>query len=203
MLQWRVSFSVKCINFFMVNLLPQKEKEFIKKEYSARLIIVFLILLIITILLLVVFLIPSYISLSVKESTAVEQIDLIKKSILNKDNADTEKKLNLIMTKISILDRNIDEYSLKDVVYEIIKNKLDGIHVSDFLYNKVQKKDGIEKVITIQGTSDTRDELLKFKDLLVGIKYFKEVNLPLSNLTKETDVYFLINIILENNKKIN
>ena len=107
------------------------------------------------------------------------------------------------MTKISILDRNIDEYSLKDVVYEIIKNKLDGIHVSDFLYNKVQKKDGIEKVITIQGTSDTRDELLKFKDLLVGIKYFKEVNLPLSNLTKETDVYFLINIILENNKKIN
>ncbi|MEK7182474.1 MAG: hypothetical protein AAB334_01395 [Patescibacteria group bacterium] len=187
----------------MVNLLPQKEKEFIKKEYSARLIIVFLILLIITILLLVVFLIPSYISLSVKESTAVEQIDLIKKSILNKDNADTEKKLNLIMTKISILDRNIDEYSLKDVVYEIIKNKLDGIHVSDFLYNKVQKKDGIEKVITIQGTSDTRDELLKFKDLLVGIKYFKEVNLPLSNLTKETDVYFLINIILENNKKIN
>ena len=91
MLQWRVSFSVKCINFFMVNLLPQKEKEFIKKEYSARLIIVFLILLIITILLLVVFLIPSYISLSVKESTAVEQIDLIKKSILNKDNADTEK----------------------------------------------------------------------------------------------------------------
>ena len=203
MLQWRVSFSVKCINFFMVNLLPQKEKEFIKKEYSARLIIVFLILLIITILLLVVFLIPSYISLSVKESTAVEQIDLIKKSILNKDNADTEKKLKLIMTKISILDRNIDEYSLKDVVYEIIKNKLDGIHVSDFLYNKVQKKDGIEKVITIQGTSDTRDELLKFKDLLVGIKYFKEVNLPLSNLTKETDVYFLINIILENNKKIN
>lgn len=187
----------------MVNLLPKKEKELIGREYLIRLIIIFLILLIITMLLLFAFLIPSYISLSVKENIATGQIDLIRKSVQNKNNADTEKKLNLIMAKISILNRNGNEYSLENVVYEIIKNKPEKIYISDILYNKIQKKDTVEKIITIQGTSSTRDGLLKFRDSLAGVEYFKEVNLPLSNLTKDTDIYFLINITLGSNKKVN
>ena len=107
------------------------------------------------------------------------------------------------MAKTTILNRNDDEHSLRDIVYEIIKNKPEKIYISDILYNKVQKKDAVEKIITVQGISNTRDELLRFKDSLVGVEYFKEVNLPLSNLTKDTDVYFFINITLENNKRVN
>lgn len=187
----------------MANLLPKKEKDFIKKEYLIRLVIVFLSLSIMSMLLLVVFLVPSYISLDVKENTAIEQIDLVKKSVQNKDNAEVEKKLNLIMVKTAVLKRSTEEISLRDVIYEIVKNKPNGIYISDILYNKVQKKDTSEKIITVQGTSETRDKLLAFKESLGGIQDFKEVNLPLSNLTKDADVSFLINITLEDNKKTN
>ncbi|TSD03140.1 MAG: hypothetical protein Athens071416_201 [Parcubacteria group bacterium Athens0714_16] len=187
----------------MANLLPKKEKDFIKKEYLIRLIIVFLSLLMVSMLLFVVFLIPSYISLVVKENTAIEQINLVKKSVQNKDNAEVEKKLNLIMVKTAVLKRYVEETSLGDVIYAIVKNKPNGIYISDILYNKIQKKDAIEKVITVQGTSETRDELLVFKESLIDVQYFKEVNLPLSNLTKDSDVSFLINIILKDDKKTN
>lgn len=151
--------------------------------------------------LLVVFLIPSYVSLDLKENIALEQIGLVKKSIQNKDNINAEKELNIIVAKIEILKRTKNEIVLKDIIYEIIKEKPQGIYISDFLYNKIQKKEGIEKMVTIQGVSNTRDELLKFKNLLSNIKYFGEVNLPLSNFVKDIDIPFSIDIILSNDKK--
>lgn len=186
----------------MSNLLPKKEKELLQKEYFTRLMIIVLGLLTGSTLLSAGFLVPSYVALEVKKDTAGEQINLLNESILNKNSVETEKKLNTIIAKIEVLNRQ-DKISLTNFVNKIIENKPTEVHITDFLYNKVQKKDITEKVITLRGVADQRDSLLKFKDYLSGLELFKEVNLPLSNLTKDEDVDFLINLTLKQETKTN
>lgn len=180
----------------MSNLLPKTEKELLQKEYFIRLLIVILWLLIGSMILSIGFLAPSYIVLEVKKNTAEEQIKLLNESILNKNSVETEKRLNTIMVKIETLNKQ-DKISLSNFVNKIIEKKPAGVYITDFLYNKVQKKDATEKIITLSGTANQRDSLLKFKDNLSATGFFKDVNLPLSNLTKDEDVDFLINLTLD------
>ncbi|MFA5838689.1 MAG: hypothetical protein WC849_02015 [Candidatus Paceibacterota bacterium] len=186
----------------MSNLLPKKEKELLQKEYFIRLVIVILWLLTGSTLLSIGFMVPSYVVLEVKKNTAEEQINLLNESILNKNSAETEKKSNTIIVKVEVLNKQ-DKISLANFVNKIIESKPTEVHITDFLYNKVQKKDTADKVITIRGTADERDSLLKFKYDLSKSGLFKEVNLPLSNLTKNEDVDFLVNLTLKEEIKTN
>jgi len=181
----------------MVNLLPEKEKNFIKKEYSIRFLTTILVLLLVSILLSTFFLLPGFIILNVKENTAVEEINILKKSIQNKDSVETEKKLKSIQAEVDILGRQDARISLSKIIDTIIKNKPDKIYITDILYNKIQKNGGNEEVITVRGKTNERDLLLDFKKTLTGITSFKRIDLPLSNLTKDEDIYFLLDIVLE------
>lgn len=53
--------------------------------------------------------------------------------------------------------------------------------------------------IIISGISDTRDNLILFKDKLAGEKCFSNVNLPLADLVGKSDIVFQIDLSIDKN----
>ena len=53
--------------------------------------------------------------------------------------------------------------------------------------------------ISLQGISDTRDNLILFKEKLVSEKCFTGVNLPLADLVGKSDIVFQIDLIIDKN----
>ena len=57
-----------------------------------------------------------------------------------------------------------------------------------------------ESAIKIEGVADGRNNLVEFKNSLESVDFFKEVNMPISNLTSQEDINFEIGISLSATK---
>lgn len=176
----------------MQNLLTQKYKKSIRKEYAVRIIIVSLSFLSFIILLGILSLFPSYLASSLSEKVAREQVDIIKKSI-STDEQDNSRSIILNTNKkISFLDSDIARVQISLVFETIVSEKTSGIKISSLSYESGGESG--EGVVTIIGMSDGREELIAFRNILEEKVLFKQVELPVSNLAKGTDIAFSVKV---------
>lgn len=179
----------------MSNLLPEKNKKDILKEFFLRLIIVFFSLFFSLMCVAVVLLIPSYILSQVKEIGANDETKIFKQV---SDFRKTETPFDLLekeKMKIYLLKES-DNFSVDDIIEIIINKKNSDIKITGIFYDNVSKNkdDSNYSHLVIKGVANKRSALINFVDGLKQENYFSNIDLPVSNLVKDESVDFSLNI---------
>ena len=176
----------------MINLLPPKEKEQLLLDRNKKLVtilgcmtIIFLIC-----LSLVLLLVKSYISEKVDSGKSI--LDATEKKYQTSDFLFYDNLVKKYNTDLVV----VDTFYKKQIYFtDIIKNILDiqrpdGLFFNDISVKNSEKDNKIE--VNISGISDTRDNLLTFKDNIEKNNKIKNVYFPPNIWVKTKDIDFYV-----------
>ena len=139
-------------------------------------------------------LLPSYFISSVKNSLMSARLENQKLEPLPLRGEDSLALLKDIDNKIILVEKfekNKFPLSVK-VINAIILNKRPDIKITQISY----ENNGIsEKKISITGIAPSREVLLLFREALENSSTFKNVNLPISNFVKGSNINFSLSLI--------
>lgn len=178
-----------------MNLLPKKEKEDLKKGLKSRFAIMTMFLVSVTFLLSFITLLPSYF-LTI-DFSGMTPVSFSQKT----ENQDLAKILNLpeeINSKFGFFQSNINNASVTDSLYKIIKDLPNGVIINSISFSRNQvynEKKGT--VILLSGIASDRDSMVSFSTLLKNSNSFSQIDMPVSNLTKDKNLPFSINVFIE------
>ena len=178
----------------MINLLSPQYKTDANREYYMRLGIVSLCFVVACVLIAIVFLIPTYLSVSVDEK--------IKKEELFHFTQSRDPELDKISTSIQSINKNLavfpetfSEVSFpKQVLEPILNTKTSGVTLYEFFYSTT---DPAKKVFSLRGDAVSRADLLVFVDALEETKLFEKVDVPISNLLRGDNVSFSLELTMK------
>lgn len=180
-----------------MNLLPDTEKEDLKKGLKARWIIVSAFMLSASFLAGLVVLLPPYF-LTLGNLYRVDR----ESYSLNSKNEDLAKELlslpEEVDSKLKFLQSRLADVSAFDSFSQIVELLPPGVELNfvSFARNRnYGDKSGL--VISVSGTALNRDSLVFFSDLLKESKMFSSVDIPVSSLVKGKDLPFDINVFIE------
>jgi hypothetical protein len=159
-----------------LNLLPTKEKNLLKRERFYQLIAISLIIFIIGTCLVALEL--SWAKQLLKDNFPSYDLSLNR----NKALIENIKDINSQLVAIDGIQKGyISTSPLLISLSQITSNDLE---IKSFNFSQ-EKKD-----FQLKGWSKNRETLLKFKNDLEKIEFFKEVETPISNLLKQEDIDF-------------
>lgn len=170
----------------MINLLPPQGKKKVSFEYHLRVASAYLMLIGSIVIVVGVLFLPSFFLIVFQKSAYMSQLD---SSVDTTRLEDIEKEFK-ISNDISdlLLDtkRYIPTGSVIDVVWELAA---EGVVIINL---QIVKKEGAISAVNMRGVAINRDVLIQFRDSLKEHEYFEEVNLPISDLTKNENINFSI-----------
>lgn len=178
----------------MINLIPNQEKKEMIKSFYYRLVILFFVVFGFSVFVLLISILPSYFLSSAKS----EFINFKLKSQKNEPVPSPDQQTLLVIkdlnTKLDLIENaenNKFDISQK-VIKAIILQKISSVKITDISYENDPKKG---KKISIQGTAPSREVLLSFRLALEGDSSFKQVDLPISNFIKGSNIQFYLSLI--------
>ena len=174
----------------MINLIPPNAQKQVKREYWVRVAGVWGILVATAFTIVALLYVPAYVLVKSKLS-AYESIYQLA-NVRNESFVESEKEVTEAMTIARLLVGKNDSVSYTELIQ--IFNNLAGKNVS-ITNLHVAQTDGIFSSISISGVAQSRTSLVAFRDALEAHKLFESAELPLSNLAKEYDIPFSINVI--------
>ena len=176
----------------MLELLPNKQKKDVKREYALRRLTVALILLSIAGIISLASISPSYF-------LSIEKEKIVKKEFERAEKANNEKtddkafQDDIKRTKemINLLKPSDKYVSIGEIISNIVDNKnsgvrIDGINITSYKGNQYQ--------IILNGNAASRDILKSFAEHIKNAGLFEGVDLPISNFTKIADIDFNITL---------
>lgn len=179
----------------VVNVLPEKEKKLIIKEYWKRFIIVFIFLLSSLIFIFILLLLPSYFFSSSKQNLIDARLEEFNANNKDLSGVDLNNTITDINTKLNLLASNNPKYSLyNDVLNVVLSNRINGITFSQLLFNQTKDK-GLK--IEVHGQARDRTTLRNFKAALDNNPKVATTNLPISDFLEKTDLPFTISIVMK------
>jgi type IV pilus assembly protein PilM len=179
----------------VINVLPPEEKKIIRLEYWVRLMTIFFNLLSSVGVLAILLLIPSYLLSVSKESLSENQLESFNNSNPEVATSNIDKTINEINSKIVFLSsKNLDSNISDKVFGDLLKNKPEGITLSQILYS--ERTDG-SSVLEIHGVASSRTLLRDFKTILDMNLNYTEVNLPISDFLEKTNLTFTILVVMK------
>lgn len=175
----------------MFNLLPDSLKEEIIKEYKLRKLIIVLLIIVFLQASFFVFMMPSWVNLSNKENELLERVKKFDNSpIVSGANA-LKLTVKLLNSEAIVMDKTLEYQEFIPILNTIISNKTNSIKITDVLFTSISSS---TSMLVVQGVSSTRDDLVNYKNTLDQTKMFKSVDLPVSNLAKDRNIVFSINL---------
>lgn len=188
----------------VINVLPDKEKRTLRKEYWMRFFTMLLNLIALASVVATLLLFPSYFLSRSKENLVENRLEVFNKENPGLTNSNIDKITSDINSKLGILDKAETSYQVSDkVLNNILSSRTSGIIFSQILFNekiiKTSKTTKIENlsVLEIYGTAINRDALRNFKTALDNNPNFTEVNLPISNFLEKSNLIFTISITMK------
>ncbi|MEK7558510.1 MAG: hypothetical protein AAB507_01645 [Patescibacteria group bacterium] len=176
----------------MINLLPDGYKGQIEKEYRGRLLIVALIFIFLTEIVSIMLLLPSYFISETKYYSALNRT-LKDISANGADSLKTSDAIKKINDKIALLKiSGGDKAQVGALINSIVAQKYSAIAIKSINY----EMRGSTAKIDVLGVAKSRESLLGFVDRLKKEKYFAEVYSPVSNLVKDRNIDFSIQIAI-------
>jgi len=179
----------------MASVLPKSFKKKIQSEYRLRLITVISILISMSFLAGVVLLIPAYILADAELQTLEGRTLEVKRAgeeIVSKESQDeavwTRELLLFVASQSGTRE-------IEPLIRTIINEIPTGIRVMRMEYLK-----GESEVIKLSGVAADRRSLTEFSSQLSSLSEVEEVDLPLSNLVKSTDIPFSLDMIIVNDE---
>lgn len=175
----------------MINLIPPQEKKKIIIEYWVRVISLWSILISVVLLVGVLIMLPVYVligaQISVKEEAAT----------VASERVDSYENVSVDLNRASLQARYIIEESryrlFSDYIY--LFEELQGPSIEIYEINVRRTGENIEPII-ISGEATDRQTLASFRDRLLAEKYIEEVDLPISNLARDKNIFFNITVVL-------
>ena len=175
----------------MFNLLPDILKARLKSEYRLRHLIVILGFVIFLQITFLIFLSPSWVITFYKEKDAVSMTNLANQSVSSTTSASLSAVIVGTNDKLKVLNNSLQYLKVTNLMNVIISNKTSSISVSEMSYTSTNAS---STDIIIGGVSLSREALVSFVKKLKDSKLFSKVDLPVSNLAKDKNIQFSINI---------
>ncbi len=174
----------------MINLLPEKEKALIYREYKLRVIAVILGTIFCVCIIAIILLSPSYI-LSLYRMKAAETAAQIPEKKTDNQQAALMATVEKGKSALVVLKpENPGKLPTEAITY-IVKNKTPEISITSIQYS-YQKPDTF--LIQIIGKAKTRQSLIEFKAALEKEQGIEQIVLPVSSLAKDSNINFVLDI---------
>lgn len=178
----------------MINLIPNEEKKKKVQDFYFRLAVVFLAILGFSMVIASVMILPSYFLSLVKKNLIGTKLEIQKNEpipLLDQRILTTVSDLENKLTLIENIRKN--KYIVSEqVIQEVLSKKMSDIKITEITYDNVALKG---KSINVSGTAPNRERLLLFRKAFEEDSTFKEVNLPISNFIKGSNIRFSLSLI--------
>ena len=175
----------------MFNLLSRQDKLSLKAEYNRRKFVVALYLLATTLVISSIFLFPSHLVSSFKHSDIAQTAEILKNNIAIKNREDLNALIEAANKKITALSVGSDIQITKHLA-DISEYRTAGIRLTGFAFGYSEKDK--KTLISLKGIAADRETLLAFAESLKSDPAYEEVDLPISNFTRERDINFTMTI---------
>ncbi|MBP9748413.1 MAG: hypothetical protein KBD17_02210 [Candidatus Pacebacteria bacterium] len=177
----------------MINLIPNEEKKKIARHFYFRLAVVSLLMVSLVICFTIMAILPSYILSKTKEDVADSKLTMQKSEpvpILDQNTSDAIADLDGKLSLVENLSANKFVVTER-VIKEILNSKISDVKISRISY----ENDSVQgKKIGIDGEASSRERLLLFRQALEDNKAFQNVDLPISNFVKGSNIQFHLSL---------
>ncbi|MGM0482712.1 MAG: hypothetical protein ACQEP6_02520 [Patescibacteria group bacterium] len=172
----------------MLNLLPEQEKEKIRKEYLLRRWSVFLIFLAILGFISLVFLAPAYAVVYLEKQHLEEELSKTKTSTDELVDPEVFERISALSEDLDLLLPHTEDVFVIDIIKILTENRPENLSITSFAV----RKDASDKTffVSISGIAATRGVLLEFSEQLRGMDRVNEVDIPLTSFTQEKNLEF-------------
>jgi len=185
----------------VINILPHKEKRFLRREYWMRFFTIMLNFVALMGVLATFLLFPSYFLSQSKENLFESRLEIFNKENPDLTNSNIDKIISDINSRLEMLNKAETPYQVSDkVLNNILSSRTSGITFSQILFNKtttIKKVTTNTSILEVHGIANNRDSLRNFKTALDNNPNFSEVNLPISNFLEKSDLNFTISITIK------
>jgi hypothetical protein len=178
----------------MINLIPNEERKKMVRSFYYRLMIVFLIALSIAIFISTAALMPTYFLSSIKENLANDKVAELEREPVSLPDQETVSSIQELNKKINVVEtsRKTQLKVSEVVISQIIQKKMPDIKIFQISY---EDQGEVGKRIEIRGTAPSRERLLLFRLALESDPNFKQVDLPISNFVRGSNIQFYLSLI--------
>ena len=180
-----------------MNLLPQTEKENIKKGFRRRFVVVVLLLIVASLAISTVLLVPAYIFAQARFAEITAESDFVKHqseaSVVDVANVPTE-----INTKLKVFQDIVNRKTFIESANDLINIKPLDVIVESISYGRNLELGGKGATkIQLSGIAGDRKSLITYTANLKESGKFSQVDVPVSNLTKDKNVPFSMTLYIE------
>jgi hypothetical protein len=178
----------------MLNLLPQEQKNLLKKEYSNRRIVVWLGLIMCVLVISLILLAPSYFLTRMKAEQVRTELENTKRSLdAEMPPAEIVAELEAAVRHAEALKPLVKQQSLYELL-QIFESKPNTIRITGLSFRGGTNG---KSIIELKGKAVDRESLTGFGRALEGRAEFETVDLPVSNFVKEKDIEFSMIVTLK------
>lgn len=174
----------------MINLIPPAARASVTREYWLRVLSVWFFLFGTACVVIVVLLFPTYVL--IRMQVGVLDATVLAASSKTATFDESVAALTLANTQAKILVGEGSTTPFSQYISDIESTAGRDVQVSQLTF----ERSGAKGTISVSGVAKTRQSLAHFSDTLALNKAFSEVNLPISNLIKDKDLVFSMNITL-------
>lgn len=178
----------------MINLIPKEEKKRMTIGFYYKLAVLFLMMLDFCILIAFICILPSYFISSIKETLINTKLENQKNEPLPLFDQQTLAAIKDINSKLNLVENSEKNKFLlsEKVINTILLKKRFDIKITQILYENSPIQG---KKVSIIGTAPSREVLLLFRQALEDGPTFKNIDLPISNFVKGSNIQFYLSLI--------
>lgn len=171
-----------------LNLLPPENRARVGYERLSRFFTLFHGIIAVILITGIILLLPTYFFLFFQNSGVAELVSAKRENVESDQARQSEERIKNLNTRLRRLEK---EYSANPIsvtryVHDIISRVPDGITLAHFSYQKDSA------AITLRGTADTRDNLLRFIASLRSHSEFQNIKSPVENILQERNISFTL-----------
>lgn len=177
----------------MINLIPNKEKKIMIKNFYYRLVTIIFLELSLIVLIASITLLPSFFISSAKKDAINKRLETETMEKLSPLDEEVLLTVSVLDDKLSLLEKSEqDKFIVSErVIKEILSNKISNIKITQIFFENNEEN---EKQISIRGIAPSRERLTLFRRALEDNPLFKDVDLPISNFIKGSNIQFFLSL---------
>jgi hypothetical protein len=173
----------------MINLLPDSQKELVRKEYKLRVLVVTLIFTLSSVGLAIMLLAPSLIMMLYRSNASEKSARTI---VPSQEAQEFSEKLKMAKQVATMLKPETSGKTPTEVITLIVQHKNPEIAITNISYGN--ENDTL--TATVHGKAKARKDLVALKEGLEAESSIASVNLPVSSFAQNTNIEFSLNITL-------
>ncbi len=191
----------------MINLITKEEKKKQNNTLYIKLIIAFFSMISFVAFVNLTLILPSYFFILNKKEIINSKLEVQKKEPIKEIDKEILTMNQELIDKLNLIEETKkNKYFISnEIIKKIISKKIPGIKITQISYednqlneknlNPIHKKSTDNKKVIIRGNAKNREILLLFRQAFENDPSFINVDLPISNFVKGSNLEFNLNLI--------